>query len=389
MAAVGPDAGRPHSISESSDTGVVAEMVGRPLRFDSPRYRPTDGYADVACDKIERASTLLGVCDTERKEMLELVRELCGAWGELPIGNPPERACWVSIDGMPFEISFAWADNATELRLSLESPSHPGTAIARQRDGMAFTRSLASRSGVSIERYLAVEDLFTNPDPQGFFALSHGVAWRRGGHPLYKVYLNPAIAGREQSAARTEEAMIRLGLERPWQALADHLGGVDNIARQPAALALDLSDAPAARCKVYLAHSGITADAIDAQAAVARDHVPGSFVRALAAVTGHREPSGWHKPPVTCWGFDSTQPLPTAVLYLPLIPGHPDDATARDRVSDFIRSEGTDPAPYAAALDTLADRPLGESRTQNFLSYRGGPQPRFAVYVAPGVYRAA
>ncbi|MEU3148642.1 hypothetical protein [Streptomyces sp. NPDC006999] len=247
---------------------------------------------------------------------------------------------------------------------------------------------MADRPGVSIERYLAVEALFTDGDPRGYFSLSHGVAWRRGGHPLYKIYLNPAVAGREHAVARTEEAMIRLGMERPWHALADHLGGIHGIAHEPVGLALDLSATREARCKVYLAHTGVTVDDIDAQSAVARDHVPGSFARALERVTGCRE-SGWQKPPVTCWSFSSAQDAPGATLYVPLIPGHSDDATAHDRVAAFMREENVHPAPYTAALHALSDGPLTESATQNFLSYRGGPAPRFAVYLAPGTYRPA
>ncbi|MCE7082363.1 tryptophan dimethylallyltransferase family protein [Streptomyces sp. ST2-7A] len=370
------------------DTGVAAEMVGRSVRFESRRYQPTDSYADIACDKIRRGSEVLGASESERRARLALVRELFGAWGELPAGNPPERACWVAIDGMPFEVSFAWVDGRSELRLSFENPSHPGTPLARQEDGRAFTRGLADRPGVPIERYLAVEDLFTDGDPRGYFSFFHGVAWRQGGDPLHKIYLNPAIAGREHAAARTEEAMIRLGLERPWRLLADHLGGVHGIAHEPVGLALDLSDAREARCKVYLAHTGVTADEVDAQSAIARDHVPGSFARALERVTGCRE-SGWLKPPVTCWGFSSTRDVPGATLYVPLIPGHGDDATAHDRVAAFMREENVDPAPYTAALHALADGPPAESSTQNFLSYRGGPTPRFAVYLAPGTYRPA
>ncbi|MBB1242185.1 hypothetical protein GL263_01120 [Streptomyces durbertensis] len=377
------------SAARTPDTGVSAEMVGRPVRFESRRYKPTDSYADIACDKVRRGSEALGASESELRSRLALVRELLGDWGELPAGKPPERACWIAIDGMPFEVSFAWADGQSELRLAFESPSHPGTPLARQEDGRAFTRGLAGRPGVSIERYLAVEDLFTDREPRGgYFSLAHAVAWRRDGHPLYKIYLNPAVVGREHAAARAEEAVTRLGLARPWRVLADHLGGVHGIAHEPVALALDLSDGREARCKVYLAHSGVTADDIDAQSAVARDHLPGSFARALERVTGRRE-SGWAKPPVTCWSFSSAQDTPTATLYVPLIPGHRDDAAAHDLVAAFMREENVDPAPYAAALHALADGPQTESATQNFLSYRGGPAPRFAVYVAPGTYRPA
>lgn len=369
------------------DTGVVAEMVGRSVRFASPRYRPTDSYAHIAADKIRRAGAVTGTSEREQRSRAALVHELCGDWGRLPAGRPPERACWVAVDGMPFEVSLAWAGGRGEVRLSLESPSHPGTPSARQEAGRDFTRRLAGRPGVSVERFLAVEDLFTDPDPQGFFSLCHAVAWRPGGPPLFKMYLNPAVAGREQAVARTREAMIRLGMERPWRALARHLGGVDGVAHEPAALALDLTGREEARCKVYLAHSGVTADDIDAQSALAHDHVPGSFARALERVTGRR--SSWAKPPVTCWDFSSARDTPGATLYVPLIPGHADDAAARDHVTAFMREENVDPEPYTTALHALTDGPPTRTVTQNFLSYRGGPTPRFALYLAPGTYRPA
>ncbi|MEC4019296.1 tryptophan dimethylallyltransferase family protein [Streptomyces sp. H27-D2] len=369
------------------ESGVSAEMVGRALRFESRLYRPTDSYADIACDKVWRAHESLGLVGECRASILVLIRELTHPWGALPVGTPPERACWVSIDGMPFEPSIAWVDGEATVRLALEPPG-AGTPQSRMEEGMAFTRRLADRPGVSIERYLRIEDLFTTEQPQGYFSLAHAVAWRPGSHPLYKIFLNPAVCGREQAAARTEEAMIRLGLERPWRALAEHLGGLDDPAHEPASLALDLIGADEFRVQLYLAHSDVSPDSIDAKSAVARDHIPGSFARALRQINGQQASSGG-KPPVTCFTLDSGQDLPGATLYIPLIPVHDNDAAARDRVAAFLRDEGADPSPYVSVLDSLADRPLTESATQNFISYRGGDAPRFAVYLAPGTYRPA
>ncbi|MEV4441947.1 tryptophan dimethylallyltransferase family protein [Streptomyces sp. NPDC049577] len=371
------------------ESGVVPEMVGRALRFDSPRYRPTDSYADVAADKVWRAHTSLGLTGESRESILALVREVCAPWAGLPVGTPPEHSCWVSIDGMPFELSIAWAGDKPGVRLSLECPGS-GTPRSRMEDSMALTRRLAGRPGVSIDRCLRVEDLFTDDAPQGFFSVAHAMAWLPGRPPAYKVFLNPAVRGREQAAAATEEAMARLGLERPWRALAGHLDGVDDPAHEPVAVALDLVDTDEFRVQVYVAHSGVSAEDIDGMAAVARDWVPGTFARALSQINGPHDAAAWQrKPPVTCFTLDSEHDAPSAAAYIPIIPVHDDDAAARDRVAAFLRTEGLDPTSYARVLEAVADRPLSESVTQNFISYRGGDDPRFSVYLAPGAYRPA
>ncbi|MCT2589002.1 hypothetical protein LHJ74_03470 [Streptomyces sp. N2-109] len=372
----------------TSDSGVVAEMVGRPMRFDSPRYSPADSYAEVACDRVWRACQSLGLTGETRSSILELLRELTAPWGELPVGTPPERACWVSIDGMPCELSIAWEAGEPQVRMSLESPR--GDVRARMEDGMTLTRRLAERPGVSIGDYLRIEDLFTADEPQGFSAGGHAVAWRQGAHPQYKVFLNPAISGRAEAAARTEEALTRLGLTRPWRALTEHLGGAYGPEHEPVFIALDLVDGEALRVQVYLAHSGVSAEEIDAKAAVASGHVPGSFARALRQINGRHDSAEWkRKPPVTTFTFRAGRDLPSAAAYIPMIPVHSHDAAARDRVAAFLSGEGIDPAPYARVLDALADRPLAQSQTQNFMSYRGGDSPRFSVYLAPGTYLPA
>ncbi|MEV8476130.1 tryptophan dimethylallyltransferase family protein [Streptomyces sp. NPDC051173] len=363
-------------------------MVGRPLRFDSDRYPPATRYAEVACDKVWRARESLGVDAGSRESLLAFLRELTDPWGELPVGTPPKDACWVSVDGMPIETSIAWAGRKAGVRLSLESPRGP--AKRRMEDGMELTRRLAGRLGVSVDPYLRVEDLFTADDPQGFFTIAHAVAWVPGGPPAYKIFLNPAVNGREESAARTEEALIRLGLERPWRALTEHLGGSYGPEHEPVALAMDLVPGEELRTQVYIAHSGVSADGIDAKAAADPGHTPGSFARALRAVNGPDDAPEWkRKPPVTTFTLQPGRATPVATLYIPMIPVHDNDAAARERVAAFLRSEGVDASGYESVLGALAEGPLEHSRTQNFISYRGGETPRFSVYLAPGVYREA
>ncbi|UGQ12339.1 hypothetical protein LO772_01635 [Yinghuangia sp. ASG 101] len=388
MAALNSDPGTREAFPPGS--GVIAEMIGRPLHFESARYRPTDTYAEIACDQVCRAHASLGLADPGRDELRALLDDLTHPWGRLPVGSPPERACWVSIDGMPFEVSVAWVGGEPTVRLSLESPGD-GTARSRMIDGAALTRRLAARPGVSADRLARIEDLFTADDPQGYFTVSHAVAWRPGGRHRYKIYLNPAVAGRDQSPRRTHEAMVRLGLERPWRALTEHLGGTIDAGHEPAAVALDLVDGDDFRVQVFLAHSGSSPEEIDAKAAVARDHVPGVFARALREINGPHDTPAWQrKPPVTAYSLDPRHDLPGATIYVPLIPVHDNDRAARDRVVAFLRSEGsTAEKAYVDLLDAFADRPLHRSLTQNFISYRGGDSPRFAVYLAPGTYHAA
>lgn len=73
----------------SPDSGVIAEMVGRPLRFDSTRYLPTDSYAQVATDRVWRAHQSLGLTGESRESILALLAELTEPWGRLPVGTPP------------------------------------------------------------------------------------------------------------------------------------------------------------------------------------------------------------------------------------------------------------------------------------------------------------
>ncbi|MER6912757.1 tryptophan dimethylallyltransferase family protein [Streptomyces sp. NPDC000594] len=388
MRTTGPAQGTPHDFTPG--TGVIAEMSGRPLRFASSRYRPDDTYAEVADDRIRRAREALGLTGESHESTLELITEISAPWGDLPVGTPPRRGCWVSVDGMPFEPSVAWTDGEPAVRLSFESPGD-GTIASRMRDGLRTTRLLAGHPGVSIDRFLEIAPLFTPDDPQGYFVIAHAVAWRPGGPPAYKVFLNPAVGGREHSAARAAEAFKRLGLERPWSALADHLGGEFTPAHEPVCVALDLVGDEALRAQLYVAHSGVSAAEIDAKAAVARDHVPGLFTRALEGINGpHTAPAWGRKPAVTTFTLDPRHDLPSAATYVPMIPVHDHDEAARDRVAAFLRAEQPDVAgPYAALLDALADEPLSRSVTQNFVSYRGGDSRRFSVYLAPGLYRPA
>jgi len=357
--------------------------------FASTRYSTLASYLDVACDKLDRAATSLRIDAAERARMAALLRRLCSPWGNAPVGRPRYYSN-VSLEGMPFELSYAWGgERGYELRMSFETLSEPPDPCAGLDACRAFTRRLADEPGVSLESYLKIEDLVISRRAQGMAPMAHGIAWCAGAsRPAFKIYLNPNIHGYEEGLERTRQAMSRLGVGEPWRALEQHLAALGMPPPRPVVIALDLADPASSRIKVYLPHFEDDAASIDRQATVAMTHVAGRFEHALHRVTG-RTTAGWLKMPVTCMTFAVGADLPvSATLYVPLAPDVADDAAARDRVCALVRDEGGDPSSYVALLEALADRPLSDAATHNFVSYRPGDPSRFAVYLAPDVYRA-
>ncbi|RCV54069.1 tryptophan dimethylallyltransferase family protein, partial [Marinitenerispora sediminis] len=352
------------------------------------RYRADTSLTEAALDTVRRCWDALALPAPERAEALALLERLCDPWGHTPLDAVAVPAT-VAIDGSPFEPSVAWHGDRTELRCSVETLGAAPAAAAGQAAGWALTRRLGTEFGVSVGRCLALEDLFTVAEPRGLFTIWHGVAWRPGADPLFKVYLDPQAGGPQRAGPVLDEAMRRLGAEAGWRALLEHVGGLGGAGRIPVGLALDLDDAASARIKVYLGHAGVDAAAIDRYASAARSHVPGAFAEVLRAVAGAEGPD-WPKQPVTVYELTEGAAAPaTATLYVPVLPAAGNDAAARDRMSAFVRSVGADPAPYAAFLAAVADRPLEETGLHNFVSYRPAPpggRPRFAAYLAPGLF---
>ncbi|WP_285761432.1 tryptophan dimethylallyltransferase family protein [Nocardiopsis ansamitocini] len=358
-----------------------------PLRLASDRYSPDTTLVEAAVDKLSRCHAGLGLSPERARAAADLLTEVWGPRGRLPIGRPRWR-CYVSIDGSPFELSASWRGTDVEVRITVEALADPPEPAANQDFAWDYLRGLAGRPGVDVGRVLALEDLFRSPAPREHYWMMHGVAWRSDAEPLFKVYLDPHVNGSEHAPAIIDEAMARLGLSNAWQATLAHaapLGGPGRIG----ALALDLTDPARARAKVYLQYADLDAATIDRQAEIAPSHVPGAFEAALGTILGHTRPP-FAKPPVTCFAFRQGMPAPTAAtLYVPMIPEFVEDAAARDRTAAFLDGVGIDPIPYVSFLSSIADRPLHETGNQNFIAYEPAPPggtARFSGYAAPGLY---
>lgn len=365
-------------------TGLLADVGWDSFVFASPRYLPSDSYLDIAADKLRRAGVGLGLGEADAEPMFALVTELCTPWGKESVGEHPGHPSYFASDGMPFELSAAWDRHGAELRMSFEVPGEFPTLRSKQAVGAALTRGLAAHPQVSIDRYLAVADLFLPPDPVGPFAMLHGVSWRPGTDPLLKVYLNPQCRGAEQASSTVAEAMARLGMASAWHALLNQLGesGV------PTCFSLDLSRSPQARVKVYFGHPHADDAEIDRCARVARSHRPEAFAEMLRTVSagGRHE---WSRPPGTCFAFHSGSEVPSSVaLYLTLRSRFDNDLAVSELLTGLLRREGIDPMSYLSLAKSVQDGPPRLTTTQYCLAYHGGPVPRIAVYLAPGIYTA-
>jgi DMATS type aromatic prenyltransferase len=346
-------------------------------------------YADVGCEKLRRACGALGWDQASQGRVVHQFKRLLEPGGSQPIGKAPFLS-FLANDQMPIELSVAWTPYGNEVRAYFESLGAPPTAESCQAAGLALTRRLATEPGVSLEHFMRVADLFLARIPSWPFSIWNGVMWRRGERPWFKVFLNPQIHGRQQSAAVVEEAMRRLGLRQSWASFLDHLGVSDftGPARELGIFSLDLRDPADARVRIYLRHAGATADDLEHAAACARNQRPGKVRQICRDMTGLAGPYRG-KPPVTAVSFRVGEPKPASVtLYIPLDPNFENDDASRARVSAVLWEEGIDPAGYLATLRALADRPLAQSRVQSWLGYLAGIEPRVAVYFATGAYEA-
>lgn len=309
---------------------------------------------------------------------------LLGPWADRPIGEDCSYPSFVSRDGFPVEFSVSWRCGRPELRVLFEPGGDAPTAWAAQEAGRALTRSLSTRPGVSVERYLAVEDLFVVDDPESFRpTVWHSMSYRPGAAPGYKVYLNPQARGVPAVPEVMRAAMSRLGLAGAWDWVARSYDALAEAGHQLEFFALDLADTPQARVKVYFRHVGLVD--LDEVASLARRHDPGLLEPAYRDVYG--SPALPDNEPMTCLAFRSGVDVPDeANVYLRLPGAARDEEEAADRVAAVLRRYGVDPGWHRAVAAALA-RPGTAPGRHELLSVRAtGSRPDLGVYFRFDVY---
>ena len=316
---------------------------------------------------------------------------MLGTWADDPMGTQCAVPSYVSADGFPAEFSLSWKRERGEARILFESPA--GSAKESQEAGRNLTRRLADERGVSIERFLKVEDLFLAESPVPYRpTVWHSLAWERGTGPQYKVYLNPQAQGAEHAFEIVSEAMGRLELETGWKRVAARAAELRAAGHELEFFALDLGSDRAARAKVYFRHGPMCLSDMAGVAAMARSHDADRAAAVCRTIYGP-DTTEVHNEPMTCLTFrqDSDEPE-EANLYLRLPDNAPDDEEASRRIATAMRAEGLDADIYLDTVRDLCPRPLkATSGLQELLSYRTlapGVPADIGVYLRLSTYDA-
>jgi hypothetical protein len=290
-----------------------------------------------ALDELER---LCGVLGFDAAGCRETFADLAApsAWCRL---DAPTLASGIS-HGVPYGFSVALGRGEPELRALLEAQSLDGSAAAYFEVGRAMTRWIGGR--VAVGDVTTIEPLFV-PDERAPFRVWHGVVWRRGSTPTFKIYFSARARGTASAKRRVAAAMGRLG----------HRGV---IAGEPTIVGLDVGK----RLKVYsLVH----------EAELARlwqDEGAERFVRAFSGGDIH-----W----LVCFAFSEGKR--TIALHHSLARHLPDDAEAARRIEGLAEAYGLDAQPYHAGREVLGGR-------HHFVSFQHDEgAPRLTIYFTPAV----
>jgi DMATS type aromatic prenyltransferase len=321
---------------------------------------------------------------------LTLARLLAHGWADQRARPRPAWPSDITDDHTPFEFSLA-IDGSAEVVRILTEPQDPRdpTLLGSWRAAQDVHEMLAGRFGASFAQHGEITDLFApTASSRARFGVWHSAILDGAHSPHFKLYLNPAIHGREDAPALLGAALARLGLARTWADFARatfRRGALD----APVYLSLDLLDTPDARVKIYMAHDGATSrDVVRALGGSAgfEPALVQTWCRALLGGDGPYDA----RPPITCFALrPGNVELHSTTLHLPVRCYLPDDFEVARRISRLLGLPQR--VRYMRALTALSDRPLEAGRgLQTYASLRASPEKEaVTVYLAPQVYSAA
>lgn len=334
------------------------------------------------------ASRLAALCrasDFPVEPAIAGMNALIGPWGDRSVGAAPRWPSDLSDDGAPIELSLAIEGTRAEPRLLVESQGSSGALADAWRAAQATNERLRALPGVSLDRLARVEALFEPNSADARFAMWHALWLRRGGAPLFKVYLDPAAHGPAAAEVLVQEALDRLGFVKAWHCVARQLRG--RVADAPVYFSLDLAEDAQARVKIYLAHPGADAAEVDARMSLWPGHTRGDAVAFCRATTGRTGPFD-RRPLLTTLSFTAgDDALPSATtLHVPVRCYVDDDAVAADNIAGALGPAAG--AVYRRALAAIAARPLDAGvGLQTYASQqRRGDALRTTVYLATEAY---
>ncbi|MFG2916606.1 tryptophan dimethylallyltransferase family protein [Kitasatospora sp. NPDC048298] len=357
---------------------MTSPLLRDALSAQAPFRAPEKTFGQFLEEKWTAVCRGLGTGELETARVLRELRDVLSPWGGRAIGTRCDPPSFVSSDGFPAELSVSWKAGKPEIRILFESLSIDRTPLGYQEAGRELTLRLAERPGVSIGRYLDVEDLFVTTAPDhNRPTIWHSLAWQPGERPHYKVYLNPQAHGLDRTHEVMAEAMHRLGLAKAWEPVGRRCEELALRGHEVEFFALDLDGGSASRVKVYFRHLPMTMDELDTVAALSHRHDSARAARARAVIYG-RDGGTVDNEPMTCLAFREGATGPEeANVYLRLPGNARNDAEAAARIAELMRIEGIDPRPHAEVLRRLtAGVEEGDTGVQELCSYRT---------IAPGV----
>lgn len=310
-------------------------------------------------------------------------------WGHVHIGHRPRYRSAIADDEAPFELSVGLSQGLPEVQFYVEAQGEPPGLEANMTAGRQLLDRLARRANASMQRFRAIEDLFLPSQPQGDFTIWTGASWVLGHDVRLKVYLNPQVRGKHAAPRVLEEAMARLGFERPWAKVQSQLA-LDR-AHEVSILSLDLSDEADARVKVYIRHYVGGLASIHQQASMARDYVADDVTLFYDVMTAGRNVFD-RKPPITELAFSATwaEGPASVTLEFPIGKYAANDEIASRRIGDCLGGFGLHRASYDQLVRAFATLP--PDRTRGIQAHvtlrRVAGQARVAVYFASGAYPA-
>ncbi|MFO0555486.1 MAG: iron-containing redox enzyme family protein [Polyangiaceae bacterium] len=293
----------------------------------------------------------------------------------------------ISDDHTPFELSVLFGGASPQVRLMAELLPLDGPVTLSDTIDCALQTAdvLRDRFGADLSTLSAISDLFLPENPTGPFGLWLAASFDDAGRPAFKAYLNPMIRGVRLAPRLLEEACARLGHASAWPYVARVLRrGVD--LDEPRFLSIDLERSAGARFKVYGFHHGATPEYLAEVLSVVPHHDQvdvASFARTLMGGSGVFPGS---RQPATCLAFTSESARPkTGTLHIPIRSIAGDDAVAERRLLQAVKGAGGDPAPVAASIEAMADRPLGGG--VGMIAWgairAGADKPLFNLYLSP------
>jgi tryptophan dimethylallyltransferase len=352
-------------------------------------------FSDFLTGKWQALSAACAI-DTIEPGVMNALESVLRPWGHKSIGSAPCYPSYVSADGFPAELSVSWRGGTPEIRVLFEPLGERLTPFGVQESGRAMVRSLAGLPGVRIDRYLALEDLFTVARPvPGRPGIWLSLAWRPGSAPAYKVYLNPQASGKEQAWETVAEAMGRAGMGQAWRPVAAARSELTGAGHELEFFALDLTAAAATRVKVYFRHHDCSVAELNRVASFATWHDPERIAWASAQLYG---PATTLVPnePMTCLAFRGTSGPEEANVYLRLSGTGHGTRHIRHAVARIMRAERAPADQYLRAIGGVASGALspdmrGAQELLTFRTVRDGTADigiyfRFPVYSArPGI----